>query len=361
MHSIISLRRGKPARRLSMLGAAVLTCFAGASGPDNQYGYKTPVVRIFSGEEFQGTGTVIDHHMTMKNGRMVGTFCILTADHVIATGVDGAPLANLKAAFGKYKDVDLGFTPSGGAKIDADVIARKGIDAAHPNERVDMALLRVEYGDYNQAYDSFVMPLSPMDIGIGEDFSSAGYGNIANRFIENVQRNGGILQPDGMWWNGYKGTNTFEEQRFWYNSVNDVFMKQNWDDLPPDEEYAPSYDPYGPVDDPRGYVYETMVFDNTVPTATSATVGEGTGFNGDSGAPYMRWFNGQSAVVGIHTYGSYLVGTRTKLWGFRGGGVKLNNQYRGWITQNCLTPVPEPASFAALAFALVPMLRRRRR
>lgn len=242
----------RPVIRITFVAPLAAASLAFASGPDNQYGYKTPIVRIATGNQFQGTGTIIENHRVVDpNGDAQGYFCVLTADHVISTGVNGNVLGNLSVGFGNLHDFSQGPFPNGGNYMpNARVVGRKGIDAMHPNEMVDMALLLVPYGKYDPTYDGYVMALSPVDAKPGDLFSSAGYGNQGARLIEAAPRAGGILQPDGKWWNGYKGTGTYEEQRSYYNSVNAVFPKSDWTDpaggtykpYDPSDPYAPPYD-----------------------------------------------------------------------------------------------------------------------
>lgn len=349
------------------------TALVFASGPDNQYGYKTPIVRIGLGNAFQGTGTIIgNQRVAGKNGDPdQGYFCVLTADHVVAKGVDGMVYNNLSVGFGKLHDVSsLGFPLAGAYLPNATVVARKGIDKDHPDEKVDMAVVKVPYGVYDTTFDAFVMPISPNTIVPGEAFSSAGYGNQGARFVEKKPRPGGIFQAPDKWWNGYQGNGKYEEQRSYYNNVDGIIPKDDWAD-PAGGTYNPNdpSDPYGPQgEDPMGYKYEAMVYSNTSPTDRTALVDEGVGFNGDSGAPYMAWDGVENTIVGIHTYGIYLkeagIVGRVKPWGFGAGGVHLNFQYRAWIMTACSNPVPEPSSLAACAVGLAGFcstLKRKRR
>jgi len=343
--------------------ALALSTAASASGPDDQFGYQRPIVRIYytdgmGNQQFNGTGTVVAN--TNANGQ--GSYCVLTADHVIANGgPPGMVRPGLGIAFGQYKQVALvnNFVPMNGAIMPAMLAGRLGPPDGMGNKLADMAVLNVPYGNYNQDNDKYVMPVAPFMMDVGYIFSSAGYGRIGNRLIENAGRpmRPAIPAPGMMFWNGFVAPQMGSidyTQRFWYNSVNrllvvdDNAIGRRGSPYPEDpyrevEPYPGSEPPDGIWDNPRqGYKYDAVEFDLTAPTELTATVGEGIGFSGDSCATYMVWNGTAQMVTGIHTYSYYLVegggASQKKLWNFEGGGVRLTFAYQAWIAQQCAPP-----------------------
>lgn len=365
-----------------MKKSTLLVCFAvvasaRASGPHDQFGYQMPIVRVFftadGMPQFNGTGTVIGNH----NVNGTGYFCVLTADHVIATGGPGGMVRNgLGIAFGQYNNVTLtGLVPNNGAVMASNLVGRLG-----PTGLVDIAVLSVAYGTYDATYDRYVMPLAPAaSLQQGDLFSSAGYGRVGNRLIEAAARPGRPVIPvPGGFWNGYTGVASDQTQRFYYNSVDrKYFMNDNGGGglnprgipgSPSDphrsfEPYPGSEPPDGIQNNPRGYAYDALEWDVDAPNQAGATVGEGVGYRGDSGAPYMIWAGTRQLVAGVHTYGSYEndpLGnpTQRKLWGFEGGGVEITMANHMWIHQQCAV-VPEPGTLIAVGGGFALLLRRR--
>lgn len=363
-------------RALAASGMALAFMTAPASGPDNQFGYLTPVVRVFYNRDgmnqMAGTGTIIDNHNV--NGQ--GFFCVLTADHVVAAGGPGGNVRNgLGIAFGQLQGVDpTGYFPNNGNFMAGSLVGRLG-----PTGFVDLAVLAIPYGAYNPNYDQYVMGLAGAEMNVGDAFSSAGYGRVGTRLIQNFQwpNRPGIPVGGGNYWNGFDGMASDQTQRFYYNSVNSKPIIDNnalaprgipGDLVDPErsvEPYPGSEPPDGIFDNPRqGYTYDGLQYDLTNPTMPNAVVGEGIGYGGDSGAPYMIWSGGRQVIAGVHTYGYYLNDpttgnpTQMKLWGFEGGGVNMTGAYRGWVVRQC-EAVPEPASMLALAGGLALLLRKR--
>lgn len=95
----------------------------------------------------------------------------------------------------------------------------------------------------------------------------------------------------------------------------------------------------------------------------SATVLEGNLAPGDSGGGVFITQNGESYLVGIHSYrgtlDSFPAGTSSK-YGAVSGATNLS-LFHGWIFQESgLVPVPEPSALL-LALSALPLLVRRRR
>ncbi|HWA84156.1 MAG TPA: PEP-CTERM sorting domain-containing protein [Fimbriimonadaceae bacterium] len=350
-----------------MLGVAALGCFGAAMGPDNQFGLQLPVVRMFFTDannniQFSGTGTVIDNH----NVDGQGYFCVLTADHVIANGGPTGMVRNgLGIGFGLIDGVNAaGFLPGNGAYMPGNLVGRLG-----PTGTVDIAVLSVHYGNYNADYDKFTMGLSGANqLGVNSLFSSAGYGRVATRQLDNAPWPG-ALPVGNQWWNGYVGNNPDNTQRFIYNRIDSVNMLDD-DFIAPRiihdaEEDVEPYPADQPYDNPRqGYMYSSVEWDLTSPQNPSAVVGEGITRGGDSGAPYIISVGNRQYIAGVHTYGYSLVlngqPTQQALWDMQAGGVQLTPAYQNWINQQCAS-VPEPGSLLVIGGGLAALLAARRK
>lgn len=100
--------------------------------------------------------------------------------------------------------------------------------------------------------------------------------------------------------------------------------------------------------------------------ANGAIANEGGLYFGDSGGGWFHNLGGNDYLVGINSAIDDLLpgGTYTDYFQ-RGYGVQLNNPlYLNWIKSlvpNAVTPVPEPATLAALSLGALALLRKRRK
>lgn len=253
----------------------------------------------------------------------VGWLCVLTADHVVESGYthigfgDGNPTGT---TFGG-DDSLLFRAPLGGA---------------------DVAVVGVRYGTPDAFFDS----LNPLSLApasapsrVGTVFSQLGYGwtgemDFAGSRMVTVPR-AGVM--------GFQN-NTVERVR----------------------QIASPFLPYS---------YTALEWDFNAPGGPGAVDGEGSSFNGDSGAPYLiesavPVVLGDGSTINVFTRGIGAVhtyGDSTAYHGWLGsgdhipgGGVAITPELADWIEAQCLA-VPAPGGGLVLIVLAGVGLRRARR
>ena len=312
---------------------ASIASSAFAIAPTGQTITHDPVVRILRNLDansqnglFWGTGTIIGN---LNRGGM-GYYCVITADHVVSSaGTAGAaPHTGLGIGFGNKGPG--GIAAAGGDGLKASYIARQ------PAAGVDIALLGIKYGMYDQTKDALVRSVVVPNIttapGSGvEEYSNPvtimGYGNE------------GVLNGAGT---GYNSTGNYGTLRYANNKVTSVRRG------------------YNPFD---GYTFDAFECTNDEPGSAGSIPGEGITFDGDSGSAYFSTGGEmvgnnlvkKNGIVAIHSYGK----NSPALWGSKFGGVIITQDIKNWIDTKCAA-VPEPATMTALALGVAALARRRR-
>lgn len=314
---------------LAVLGSSTLS-FAG--GPTNQNATFGSIVRVMSGVadktsfgSFLGTGTIIAN----KNINGKGWLAVLTADHVVSKNekANGANIDN--------PGIGLGSVISGSsAGFPAKFLARMG------SQKVDIAVLGFEYGDYNPEL-KVVRSIAAIDpANLPASFTSLGYGFGLDADV-----------PNNMW----KSDGVAGQLRFYNN-----------------KKYTISA---GNVATFGGYENQIVDYKALAPGHADAMVGQGVMFRGDSGGPLMTNTPDKERVDGtdipIMANGIFAI-NHSAVMEFQSGvakgikfnaqttGVFLNADYRRWIQQQ-VQAVPEPASIVALGACVIGILRRRPR
>jgi hypothetical protein len=362
MHQSI-LRSAVVSRRFGLkvlgLGVGLLALAwslpAYASGPDYQTVNPTydSVVQVLynavvgSGVgTFNGTGEIVQNTEGADDN---GFFEILTADHVVsATGTFAAGvLPNLGISFGN----DPVTPPLAGASTFNDYNAvnvwRWGSTGTE-----DIAVMNVDYGTYNPAYNADVISLTPAyhldsNNNIVQDmnyFSDIGFGNQ------------GKLAAGKYVAQGNYGT-----QRFLTDSISNIAAN-----------FA----------GPGGYTYNSDQFTVKNPQ-NIAQAGTGAGFDGDSGSPMLTSdpvnvtinvpntpytnYNGNTPMSyytddesAVFTFGPNTLPNIA--FGSTEGGVALSQADINWIMLHGTEAyLPEPTALILLPAAMLLALRRNRR
>lgn len=286
--------------RLMWLGACVAAVCASAfggvvdTGPSGQLapwrpaagqaGFSTvnSVVRIANPLlGFSGTGSVIAKRTTRENGREIGWFAVLTADHVVWPN---DPVFNLPGGFA-FQFGDGGAQGSFGGAETIRFRAPEPVAQGGLNQPVDLAVMGVRYGEV----DDFFRRVTPLDVisrrasDIADrNFTQMGYGGHGD-FVAQVPGAGGT--PAGM-----KYLEADEKKRFQNNRAVDVV----------NHEYT------SPRNNVR-YSFGAVRFRFDQPAAPPANylnvphlVGEGASFPGDSGGPFLD-SSAVSQAVGAFT------------------------------------------------------------
>lgn len=306
-------------RRLTALAGCALGVPALAVGPSNQTtGAVSSVVQMRpddSALDTTATGSVV---RKVVDSSGVGWLCVLTADHVAGAGYtrigfgDGNPGAQV---FGG--DDSLVFrAPEGGA---------------------DLALVGVRYG----TPDSFFDALSPLALA-----PASAQSRVGSLFTQPAYGWTGEIDGAGMNTLARAGVKGFQN-----NVVERV------------RQVGSAFIPYA---------YAALEWDFNAPGGAGSVLGEGSSYNGDSGAPYliagaqtvtlsdgsvMEIFTG--SIAAVHTYGDSSsfhgwVGSGDHL---PGGGVAITPEIAAWVEERCAA-VPAPG--ALLVLGLGAFARRRR-
>ena len=310
-----------------VLGSSALSM---AGGPTNQYATFGSIVRVMSGVSdktsfgnFLGTGTIIAN----KNINGKGWLAVLTADHVVSKNekASGASIDN--------PGIGLGNAISGSsAGFPAKFLARMG------SQKVDIAVLGFEYGDYIPGLKS-VRTIAAVDPNsLPASFTSLGYGTGLDADI-----------PNSMW----KSNGVAGELRFYNN-----------------KKYTISA---GKVATFGEYENQIVDYKALAPGHADGMLGQGVMYRGDSGGPLMTTTPDKETVDGkdipIMSNGIFAINHSAVMQKVNGvftgikfdaqtTGVFLNADYRQWINQQ-IQAVPEPASALSL-LALAGGLARRR-
>ncbi len=295
---------------------------------------------------FNGTGEIVANTMGADDN---GFFEILTADHVVSTTgtMAGAVRPNLGIAF----DNDPVTPPLAGASTFNDLNA-VNVYRLGSTGTEDIAVMNVDYGTYNPAYNADVISLTPAyslddDTIVPEvsDFSDIGYGNQGNLVA-----------------GGYQAQGVYGVQRFLTDTISNI---------------VPNFA------GPGGYTYNSAQFTVKNPF-NIAQAGTGTIFDGDSGSPMLSGdsvnttvdvpesdytdYDGPTAMsyytddeFAVATFGTITAGGFIA-FGNTDGGVALDQADINWIllhgTEDYL---PEPTALVLLPAAMLLALRRNRR
>ncbi len=311
-----------PAPRAISLPILLLAAPALAVGPSTQLLSNPSVVQMRADDSelaATATGSIV-HKLIDTSGN--GWLCILTADHVAQAGYTRIGFGN-----GNPPATSLGGSSS------------LVFSAAHTG--ADLALIGVPYGPADSFFDSISpLALAPADptSRVGTTFSQPAYGSTGTLDTA-TQR---LITLDRAGVQGFQN-NTIERTRLF--SI--PFLS---------------------------YSYTALEWDFNQPGSIASVPGEGSSFNGDSGAPYLiaapspiTLDDGSIAhvfsqgIAAVHTYGD---SSREHGWlgsgdHIPGGGIAITHDLAAWIDAAC-TQVPAPASLPLLAAASLFASRRRR-
>lgn len=317
-------------RTCALVSVMMVGGSAWAGGPSNQLSNFGSVVRVLAGlstpqtvGEFRGTGTIIGH----KNIGGQGWLVVLTADHVVAAG--GFAVGGTVADVG----IAAGNDPTGASNgLKAGFVARMG------SQKVDLAVLGINYGAYNDRIRNMrslaaVDPAQPP-----ASFTSMGFGM--------------GLDPDNTA-NEWKPDGNFGTQRFYNN-----------------KQYTITN---GAIATANGYVNQCIEWKSLAPGDANAMDGQGSIWIGDSGGPLFSNTADKEKVDGrdVAIWANGIMGVNHMLvarkvnsapvalpYGSMMRAVYLNQDYRTWINQQ-VQAVPEPTAIFGLAVGLA-FLRSRR-
>lgn len=339
------MRGYSPFRAFGLVAFSLGVASAWAIVPDEQFVPKATlreVVRIYSGNDFYGTGSVIDKIKEQRDaqGNLIGYYMpILTVNHVIKDAT------NLNVRFNNPGNAHEG-------PYTAWVVAEgknKTFGSSQNPEHPDLAILGIKTGrsDFLDALTGLRV-LEDTDVNTGTRFTVSGFGDTGT--LTDINGDG---VPDG-----YRQRSDLPPNKRFANNIFDEKMKDRYRDTSNNFEY----------------VHQSWQYDLTGPIP--GVDGEGYGLSGDSGAPmliqdptdipiitqYPRTIRAfTNGIIGLHTRRAASADPGWNPWGRNAFGVRITPDYRTWI-YNEAQNVPEPGSIVALTVgALLALSRKRRR